>query len=157
MTLVLHPSEEAIKSKVGVTDEILVIDHPEIVKLLIRLLAAEAANLEQLFLPIPYIQFVNVWKQAAALLQLEPAIGIPHVYALRHSGASADALHRRRSDESIKNRGRWSSSKSMLRYKQGGRSQEQLQRCSTRIQKLAERCERSIWEILAGRVPPLQL
>ena len=48
------------------------------------------------------------------------------LYLLRHSGASNDAFHKRRTIQEIKRRGRWLSDRSVRRYEKSGRLSEQL-------------------------------
>eukprot|EP00973_Karenia_brevis_P042613 5898224-Karenia_brevis.AAC.1 len=43
-----------------------------------------------------------------------------HVYQLRHTGASADALAQRRTMQDIMSRGRWASVRSVKRYAKPG-------------------------------------
>mgnify|MGYP003334289348 CR=1 FL=1 len=97
------------------------------------------------------------WEKAAKALQLERSLGIPHLYVLRHSGASADMRQRRRSLDEIKRRGRWRADGSLRRYEKGGRAQERLSALSTPILEYVLKCARRVWQVLARRSQPLSL
>ena len=50
----------------------------------------------------------------------------PCLYALRHGGASHDALNELRPLQAIKGRGRWANDESLRRYKKAARAQAEL-------------------------------
>ena len=62
------------------------------------------------------------WKDALIALKLPPLVW----YQLRHGGASADLLEKRRSMGEIMQRGRWEHPKSMKRYAKSGQIQKTL-------------------------------
>ena len=70
---------------------------------------------------------------------------MPHVYVLRHSGASADKVMLRRTLPEIKSR----------RYQKSGRSLERLAALSPKTRLLALKCEQRAWKVLARLLPPV--
>ena len=151
-SIVLHPSEELVPSKVGVFDETLLVDLPELTVLLEEFRSRHHSGP---FLPVPIKQYNALWRQAALQLQLDKSLGIPHPYVLRHSGPSADRLHQRRSLSEVKSRGRWRSGSSVRRYQKGGRSLERLSVLSAAMQQYVARCEKRVWKVLSWLLQPL--
>ena len=109
------------------------------------------------FVPVSAREFNRLWVRAAVLLDLPSTIGMPHVYVLRHSGASADKVMLRRTLPEIKSRGRWRSDSSVRRYQKGGRSLERLAALSPKTREFALKCERRAWKVLARLLLPLSL
>ena len=99
-------------------------------------------------------EFHKPWNKAFKANGAEKALGIQYLYVLRHSGASADRLHDRRSQLKVKVRGRWTGDKSFKRYEKGGRSLEVFHKCTTATRKFAETCAKRVYAVLAGSSQP---
>ena len=151
-SVILHPSEELVPSKVGLYDETLLVDRPELT-LVLKAFRLRHHSGPLLLLPINKIN--AIWRRGASELQLEHSIGIPHPYALRHSGPSADRLHLRRSLAEVKARGRWRADSSVRRYQKGGRCLERLSVLTAAMQRYTHQCENRVWIVLDGRSLPL--
>ena len=151
-SIVLHPSEEQVPSKVGLFDETLLVDLEPAV---LELQRFRARHHNGPFLPLTSRQFNKFWRQAALDLQLDKSIGVPHPYALRHSGPSADRLHQRRPLSEVKSRGRWRADSSVRRYQKGGRSLERLSVLTAAMQQYVHQCERRLFRVLSGHLSPL--
>ena len=150
--MILHPSEEQVPSKVGLYDETLLVDCPELTRVL---KAFRLRHHSGPLLPLPINKFNAIWQQAARELRLELSIGIPHPYALRHSGPSADRLHLRRSLAEVKARGRWRADSSVRRYEKGGRSLERLSVLTAAMLRYLHQCKKRVCMVLDGRSLPL--
>jgi len=114
VTVTVAPQELGIPSKTGVFDESIQIDSPVWLGPLIQHLAIRSQPQMPLF-QMNSDRFQKVWKGACIRLGI-----VAHVYQLRHSGASDDALERRRTPLEIMARGRWKTLKSLERYKKPG-------------------------------------
>jgi len=132
-TLVLHPAEGlasqsvAQSSKTGEYDETIPVDSEEFSFLnaaLERLRGSGCAR-TPLF-SFTQLQLSRWFASAAESLRLTALR--PHLYQLRHGGASHDRSSRARSMLEIKLRGRWRCDRSLRRYEKGGRLAEQLSR-----------------------------
>ena len=154
MSLILHPQEEGVRSKTGVSDETLIIDDPNLVLCLESLRKRHQSGL---LVPVLAKEFRSIWDKAARALDLERSVGMPHLYVLRHSGASADMMLKRRSLAEIKSRGRWRSDTSVRRYEKGGRSLERLAALSVPTRAYVLKCALRVWAVLARRSLPLSL
>ena len=154
MSVILHPQEEGVRSKTGVSDETLIIDDPDLVRCLESLRKRHQSGL---LVPVSAKELSRFWEQAARALDLERSLGMPHLYVLRHSGASADMMLKRRSLAEIKSRGRWRSDSSVRRYEKGGRSLERLAALSVPTRAYVLKCAQRVWAVLALRSLPLSL
>ncbi|CAK0861861.1 unnamed protein product, partial [Prorocentrum cordatum] len=80
-------------------------------------------------------------KKSACRLGYTPLGACPHVF--RHSGASNDKAHSRRTLKEVQKRGRWASSASVARYEKGALILQQLRKVPlARQKKAAERSKR---------------
>ena len=80
----------------------------------------------------------------------------PQLFALRHGGASHDALSHRRSLQDIKNRGRWRTDASVRRYLKSAMALRELSRLSNATLDYAARVEKSLAAVMLGEmVPPV--
>jgi integrase len=156
LSVVLHPREGGLSSKVGLFDEVTIVDWKWLVAAIehLRPRASKQQALE--ILPVTRAQFYKVWSQACVRLKLDKLLQkAPHVYILRHTGATADGLNERRSIPAIKERGRWAIDASVRRYKKGGRALEVLARCSMAIREHSARCEKCLPQVFVGFVAHL--
>ena len=62
---------------------------------------------------------------------------VSSLYGLRHGGASHDSLFQLRESLDVKLRGRWSSDKSMLRYRKAALSQKEASKLAPELNVLA--------------------
>jgi len=118
--LILHPSESGVVSKVGLTDESLLMDSVAGGEFLGPFLA-EMANQD------PSLQLMGLAKGQARVrlkaLLLQFKVKNYDLYQMRHGGASHDFLSENRQPLAIKMRLRHASDSSMARYTKGTRSQ----------------------------------
>ena len=116
-SLNLHSFDFLTASKTGHYDETLLIDSDFLTSWIspyLQRLHTQQTNHENLW-PWTHVQFLAAWKEEIKNLKLEGLNAV--VYALRHGGASHDALTQFRSPLAIKERGRWADDRSLRRYK----------------------------------------
>ncbi|CAK0796309.1 unnamed protein product, partial [Prorocentrum cordatum] len=146
-SVVLHPQERGVTSKVGAQDECMVFDNPEfdLVLPLLEWLLKSVPVGKPLF-PLSAAQ----WQEAlrAAARRRFPSLAAPTLYQLRHGGAPHEALTQFRSSEDLMRRGRWHSQHSVKRYEKGGRVNQVLQ--SLTAEELNAALEGFALEIFAG-------
>ena len=120
--LVLHPQFLAQKSKTGCFDETIEMDSDflKFANPFFHTLTLDRAPRQNLW-PFTHERLVHLFKQTVQDCQLQSIA--PVLYSLRHGGASHDALGKKQEFLAIKERGRWSSDKSLARYKKQGRAQ----------------------------------
>jgi hypothetical protein len=102
--LLLHPSEEGMRSKVGMQDETIYLDTDPWMQSFLHLLLEQPAD-HQLLNLAPGKLKLNFLASCRSL-GLED--WQPCLYQLRHGGASHDLMHGERRLEEVKRRGRWS-------------------------------------------------
>ena len=132
----------------------MIIDDPNLVRSLELLLTRHRSGP---LVPVTAREFTRQWQKAARGLMLDQYLGLPHVYVLRHSGASADRLYKRRPLSEVKSRGRWRADSSVRRYEKGGRSLERLAVLGTQTRVFVQKCAQRVWAVLQQRSPPLSL
>ena len=116
--LLIHPIEEGEVSKVGATDESMLLDSPDVPWLGECLWSATAAARkrgEALF-PFNYAELTNMFQQAVSREGLQSVN--PLLYQMRHGGPSHDRFFKRRSLPEVNARGRWASAKVGLTSRQ---------------------------------------
>ena len=140
-SLVLHPTELGVSSKVGEFDETLALDNPDFGFLgaVFKKIRRERKPLEPAF-DLDYKSWMESFRLAGVALQLE-ALGPPVLYQLRHGGASHEALTGFRDGVSLLRRGRWASERSVKRYAKGGRVNQVLSLLTADQLLLAEQAE----------------
>jgi hypothetical protein len=119
----LHSQDRFERSKVGVSDESLLLDMPALPwygRMLSRL---QTQGPRQPLLGIPYREVKRQFETA----QLE--IGFKRVsyvlYQARHGGPSHDRREKLRTMEEVKRRGRWESDRSLKRYEAHAKVQQE--------------------------------
>jgi integrase len=132
----LNPSETADPSKVGLTDESLLLDSPEVKYLGKALMKIRNLCPNLSLFQISYSNLLNHWKAALVGLGLKEDYAVPH--QLRHSGASWDRMKRHRPLLEIKLRGRWASDTSLKRYENHARIAQLYEKLPKEIKKRAE-------------------
>ncbi|CAK9105668.1 unnamed protein product [Durusdinium trenchii] len=131
----LNPSERGASSKMGLSDETIVLDGRETpwMGLLLRR-HLESHKAQKLF-PIEYRQLKDAWQKALVGLQLSSKHCV--LYQLRHSGPSHDRMTKARSLVDIKKRGRWLSDSSVRRYEAAARLNQEFQKLPRPVQTKA--------------------
>ena len=139
-SVLLFPSDEEARSKVGESDDSLRVDFrmtpwlPQVLKVM------AAGDSDAHVFQFGYPGFARAFRAAAAEEGLPPIVP----YQARHSGASIDAAEMWRGMASIQKRGRWRSWRSVTRYEKHARLQASFQklpppvraRCLRRAQEL---------------------
>jgi hypothetical protein len=151
-SVVLHPLEEEIPSKVSEFDETMIIDDKALIAALAHLWPKWPGPGDTPVTGVDMARFTHLFHRAQNLLLLPRDLGVQQMYVFRHSGASADWITNRRSRQAINDRGRWASDSSLRRYQKGGRVAEQFNRCSPDLQRYALHCLTSLPTVLRGQV-----
>ena len=127
--LLMHPLERGVAGKTGHYDDSVVIDQAPLWPVLeaMRLATPSGASLWSFSLDELTAQF-NSACQALRLSSLRP-----HLYSLRHGGASDDLLTGRRSPLEVQRRGRWAVASSMRRYGKEGSLLDEMARVNAEV------------------------
>ena len=78
-------------------------------------------------------------------------------YQARHSGPSIDAARGSRTRAERKDRGRWASDTSVIRYERTARLMESFNQLPARLQSHGLECERRLAALFYGQVAPAEL
>ena len=121
----LHPCELPHRSKTGKWDESIILDsdYTNWLDPFMRVLVTGRSPDLALW-PFDHQELINALKTSAARTGVQTLS--PCLYALRHGGASHDALNELRPLHAIKERGRWANDESLRRYKKAARAQAEL-------------------------------
>jgi integrase len=110
-----------LTSKVGVSDEAIIVDQPYMKNLgKIMLEAVKGKANESLMFDFDTSEAVKLWNESLMELGYIEH-GINCTYQIRHGSASTDVLTGLRTLTEIQKRGRWEAAKSVKRYTNGGR------------------------------------
>ena len=132
VALLLHPSSRLEVSKVGLSDESLLLDSRDVPLLGKMLLALRRGRPGNWLCQHSYDELKRIFHDVQVSL-LFP--GFPYcLYQLRHGGASHDRLHRHRELLEVQRRGRWSSVSTLRRYESHALVQQQEQRLGAVLQ-----------------------
>ena len=147
--LILHPSEQGKRSKVGMADEAMRIEG-ESFKFLTPILRRwlRGRSQEEMLFKFEYAELSRAFKAAGEGAGLG-ALGPPTLHQLRHGGASTDAASRDRSLPEIQQHGRWADQRSVRRYAKGGRVTQQLWMLEKPVRAKCLAAARRIGEILS--------
>jgi hypothetical protein len=96
-----------------------------------------------------YPQWAAAFASACSVLRLEPLH--PHIYSLRHGGASEDLLAKRRTLAEVKHRGRWVTDASLSRYSKPAHLQAVLAKVPPHVLRLGMAVMRDFPAALQGR------
>ena len=99
-------------------------------------------------------QFLKLFRQCVADLNLELARGEVAPYHCRHAGPPHDLAVKARDINEVKKRGRWAQDASVKRYAKGGRLGDRLAKLPESLKQHALCCDLHIAEILTGLWPP---
>ena len=134
-SLHLHPSSRQEVSKVGLSDESLLLDSV-VVPWLGEVLTNLTSSGPFLFY-LSYTDLVMSWKQALVDMQLQPYHAV--LYQLRRSGPRHDRCFQLRSLAEIKTRGQWTSDSSLEAH---GRISQEFHALPEAIQRLVLKLEK---------------
>ncbi|CAK0875323.1 unnamed protein product [Prorocentrum cordatum] len=149
--IVIAPSERCGGAKTGGQDDNLLVGdvaRPWLTDVLRILRQPKAANSQELF-DFTLLEYEREIKKAADRLGYSPLGMRPHVF--RHSKASNDKVHNRRTLKEIQKRGRWVSSASVARY-DGALVLQELRKMPQQKQKLAARKSKQLPQRLFERL-----
>lgn len=135
--ILLHPLEVGVPSKTKQWDEMLTLDLPHLKFLgpaLERWMQVQQRGKDELFFATTLQETNQFLEDHWRTLGLHP-LGAPHMYRLRHGGASHEAANQLREISGIQARGRWLIQKSMKNYEKGGRLQQLFGSLSKRTQR----------------------
>ncbi|CAK0804545.1 unnamed protein product, partial [Prorocentrum cordatum] len=107
--------------KTGEMDESVIVDNPTLWPLLDALVLGKKTS-DGLWTFAPD-EVRSMFRRAAAALGLEAEMTL---YSFRHGGASDDLLSLRRTRKEVKDRGRWRTDQSLLRYAKRARMQQRI-------------------------------
>eukprot|EP00438_Fugacium_kawagutii_P031465 Skav222634 [mRNA] locus=scaffold10:187684:190948:+ [translate_table: standard] len=122
-TILLHPTEVGIPSKTSQWDEMLSLDlayQSFLGPAMVSVLKLKSRPKEQLAFSVTLDVMNQFMKDAWEPLGLK-SLGPPHMYRLRHGGASYEAAMQLRPLAAIQLRGRWQTIKSVKNYEKGSR------------------------------------
>ena len=122
-SILLHDSDLGIPGKTGIFDDAVVVDLDRFLWPALASLRATRQDFEPLW-DFTRDQLCTAFMQAFSHLGLSHLS--PHLYGLRHGGASDDLLRRRRPHSEVKARGRWASDSSLKRYGKAARLQLEI-------------------------------
>ena len=95
-----------------------------------------------------YASFLVVFDKARRRLGLPPMVP----YEARHSGPAIDVARGHRSRAEVRERGRWKTEKSVVRYEQRARLAMSYQRLPAALQAHFDKCEAHLGDVLLGRM-----
>lgn len=140
--LQIRPPEDLIPTKVGEFDDTVLIDgnSSSAAKEAIRFVYSRTQSDADFLFPFDLNFFGVAIKRISKKLCLQKMLLCPH--AMRHGGASTDALRGRRSLLSIQKRGRWASINSLKRYEKAGVLLKQWRYAPAGMKRKASQFER---------------
>lgn len=148
-TLLLHPQESAVPSKVGQFNDSLVVgSHGRewISDLLGRIYSVHPGDLDSQLFDFTLDRFEKEFKVSVSRLGIQKLQLSPH--CLRHGGASHDYLFGIRSLSDVQARGCWASYESVRRYAKHGRINRQLNLLTPEQQQTAKQSHLELPRIL---------
>ena len=153
--LILHDATKGLVGKTGVSDESVLLDLDEWLAPILVALSQRAGRHGSLW-DFTLEQLRDKFSDAAAVV--DPKLPSPHLYSLRHGGASDDWLSGRRTLMEIKIRGRWSCDGSLRRYSKATRLQREMSKLTNEIAQFGNNVERHFAALLVaggngGRLP----
>ena len=148
-------AEELLQpSKVGVFDDTIALDSPELAWLTPVLQELKKGAPDALLFPLDYPMYVKLFRQAVAALGAPVDTVLP--YCSRHSGASIDRARRTRTQEEVARRGRWSNLKSTQRYEKAASLTASWSLLTPALRTWCEACEKALEAIIihGKEMPP---
>ena len=156
VSLILGPQEEGVQTKTCTWDDTILLDYPPWAgELLQRQVRGKSAT--SLVFGLEADVTLRLWKEASRRLGMTERV---ELYQLRHAGASADLLSRRRREPEVQTRGRWRSTSSLRRYGKPGQVQKFLNKQSEVTQGYSKWAHDHLREVMWGesraREPPVK-
>ena len=148
-------AEELLQpSKVGVFDDTIALDSPELAWLTPVLNELKTGAPDALLFPLDYPMYVKMFRQTVAALGAPVDKVLP--YCSRHSGASIDRARRTRTQEEVARRGRWSNLKSTQRYEKAASLTASWSLLTPALRTWCEVCEKALEAIIihGKKMPP---
>ena len=149
--LILHPQEGGNPSKTAEWDESLILDWP-VFSRLTSILDRIRKRPADLAFGLKYVTYLDLFRRASEISGVVKLQA--HPYAIRHGGASHDALEGRRSLAAVKARGRWRADSSVRRYEKHARVLRETERLDEATRRYGLRVSKHLAELLLGKVPP---
>ena len=118
-TLVIRPEERPERTKTGEADDCAMWDSPRLQWFSAVLAVLCEGGRDKPVFEFTYPSYAAEFKKTCLSLGVEGVVP----YQARHSGASLDRLHQRRTLQEVMKRGRWKVQKSLVRYEKHGRIQ----------------------------------
>ena len=155
--LLLHPSSKGALSKVGESDETLLLNSRRLTFLrpALEILGRSGSTEKSLW----SFDYSSLYK---ALASIGRELGIALVpYIMRHSGVTIDRATGERSQEEAQKRGRWKQASSMRRYEKAGRLGDSWRLLRPEVQQHCRQMASRLAEFIVGgavppRIPPRQ-
>jgi integrase len=138
----LHPSSREEVSKMGMTDESIMLDSKVMPFLGMCLQKVKSQYPGPLLLPVDAQTLRLTWESTLVQIGLKKSHAVLH--QLRHSGPSFDMLTKARTLLEIKLRGRWASDSSVRRYESHAWLGQEFQNLPKKVQKLALKAEQNL-------------
>jgi hypothetical protein len=147
-TIMFNPKEAGIASKTGEYDTSVVMEGPRCRQISPVLQELSKGVTAERIGSFDYLELHHHFRAVCKELGIRLVL-----YQTRHSGASRDAVEKRRTRAEIQKRGGWRSAKSVTRYEKSGRLSAAWDSLAPALQHHALRCEAGLWETVAyGRV-----
>ena len=150
-SVLLHPEEMGRPSKTGVYNDSVSLDSSLTMSPILEVLSDPADT--SLAWTFSYPAYSKVFAKAVKELRLVHIVP----YQMRHSGPSIDMAAGRRGLQEVQKRGRWASSKSVLRYERHARLGAEWSKLSPAQRELFGQCADHLEDVIHGRPHPLTL
>ena len=141
--LIINDASFDRPGKTGEMDESVIVDNVTLWPLLEALLLDKKPS-DSLWSFAPD-EVRNTFRRAAAVLGMDSDITL---YALRHGGASDDLLSLRRTRKEVKDRGRWRTDQSLLRYAKRARMQQRIASLGQRLTDFGEQVDQQMNDLI---------
>ena len=143
--LVIAPEERGVATKVGTYDDTLLWDAPYLSFMNGVFQVLHSRPHGQPLWALDYPHVLKSLREASKLLKVDI---VP--YHMRHSGPSWERLKGVRTLQQVQKRGRWASTKSLVRYEKHGRLAMQMGEHSDAMQRWLRACEQHVAEYVLG-------
>jgi hypothetical protein len=151
-SLLLHPASRGARSKVGESDETIMLNSPRLafLKPALEILARSPPDT-----PLWPFDYSMLYRTIAEVGKSMNIALVP--YIMRHSGVTIDRAENARSVEECQKRGRWKQPSSMRRYEKSGRLGDSWRLLGTAMQTHCKQMRARITEFLVGGARPPRL
>ena len=151
-SLLLHPASRGARSKVGESDETILLNSRRLAFLTpaLAVLAREQPDLR-----LWSFDYASLYRVIAEVGKAMNIALVP--YIMRHSGVTIDRAENARSVEECQKRGRWKHPASMRRYEKSGRLGDSWRLLSPTLQTHCRQMKARLAEIVVGGAQPPRL